>query len=58
MPEQRLADFQRYPLVYFAGVLALTESGSFHPINTYTSQFAGLLWTTRDLFLHLCLPAR
>ena len=56
MPSERRFRPYSYPLMYFAGVLTITPSQSYTPVEQYTSHLAGLLWTTCALFLQLNLP--
>lgn len=56
MPRRRLVDQHRYPLVYFAGVLGLTHTETYVPVQDYTSRLAALIWIIRALFLHITLP--
>ena len=55
-PHRRERSMQRYPIVYFAGVLAITNTGSFFRAKDYTTNLSMLIYTSRLLFLHFHLP--
>ena len=55
-PHRRERSMQQYPIVYFAGVLAITKTSSFFCPKDYTSNLSMLIYTSRLLFLHFYLP--
>ena len=58
VPVKRERDIRYYLLVYFTGVLALTENGGFLRPNDTTHLIAALIHMNRILFFHHHFPVR
>ena len=55
-PNEPEPEPHRYPLVYAAAVLALTESDTFVRVQEYTKFLAHLIYVGRAVFLHVYHP--
>lgn len=55
-PAKRERRMQSYPLVYFLGILGLTDAGSYLRARDHSTYTSALIYTVRILFLHYYLP--
>lgn len=55
-PSRRERAMTQYPVVYFAGILGLTSTGTFLRARDYTTHLAALVWISRAVFLFRWLP--